>query len=146
MTLVDLLALALAAAAIIDVWQNGAIFESLRAYMETRTDVVFDEADGEAFEEEEEEETDDLMVSDWWMRVLDRRMPTFFAWLLNCPYCFSFWTPALLVLPFYIPSLFLWEPWSTLCKIPIYCLAATRIGFIVNLFLPDHGKYRRKSF
>ena len=49
------------------------------------------------------------------------------AQLLTCRFCMSHWTPALLILLFYLPSLFLREPYCTVVKLPIYSLAATRL-------------------
>lgn len=65
------------------------------------------------------------------------------AELMTCPYCFSHHTPWILALLFFVPGLFLAEPWSILCKLPVYCLAATRAGNIMNALVPRSAQYGR---
>jgi hypothetical protein len=49
--------------------------------------------------------------------------------LLTCRFCLSYHAAGLLALLFFVPGLFLWEPWTTLLKMPVYVLAAARGSF-----------------
>jgi hypothetical protein len=123
----DFVALILAAGAVVDVWFNGSIFAEMRAWAEAK-------ANGDAALYDEEQDPlsidTDLPVPDdppsWWMRIANKIVPTWMAELLTCPFCLSYHAPVWLTVVFILPGLFLIEPGSTLLKLPLYCLAATR--------------------
>jgi hypothetical protein len=57
------------------------------------------------------------------------------AELLSCRFCMSHWVPVILILMFYVPSLFVSEPWSIIVKLPIYSLAATRGALCLGIIM-----------
>jgi hypothetical protein len=68
----------------------------------------------------------------------------FWSKLLNCRLCLSYWVPPVaLILPFYVASLFLPDPWSVVAKLPIYSLAVTGLVWITDRVLkslpPESG-------
>lgn len=63
--------------------------------------------------------------------------------LMSCRFCFSHHTPWILAALFFVPGLFVPEPWGFVLKLPVYSLAATRIGNIINACLPDDARYER---
>lgn len=144
MGLLDLIVLLLAASVVVDVWRNGSIFEQPRAYVEARVG-------GGGFEVPDAEEAGEPMPGDpygvtepqsWCMWAADTFMPDWLCALLDCSYCLSFHTPWLLALLFYFPPLFLTSPWLVwLWKLPVYSLAATRVGNIINACLPASERY-----
>lgn len=137
MTLLDFLALALASHAWVDVWRNGSIFDSLRAYMEAR-------ADADLYESNEQEDQEPDGTTPRWMRLLNAICPRWFAELVSCSFCFSHHTPWVLAVSLYFPSLFVETPWDWLLKMPIYALACTRLGTIINAIVPD-ADYERDA-
>jgi hypothetical protein len=48
------------------------------------------------------------------------------AELATCRFCLSHWVPVILIGAFFVPSMFLIEPWNIIMKLPIYSLAITR--------------------
>jgi hypothetical protein len=54
------------------------------------------------------------------------------AQLLSCRFCMSHWVPVMLIVAFFIPSLWMPSPWSTVIKFPVYFLAATRFSLILG--------------
>lgn len=83
----------------------------------------------------------------FWMRLFDL-LPDRFCELLTCHYCLSHHTPWILLVLLMTPSVilrWLWDsPLSFLPMIPVYSLAATRIGNIVNSMLLDDANYDRE--
>jgi len=128
MTILDLIALALAAGAVLDAWANGSIFEDLRTYIARR-------ADGYVGPPEDGLIPDPSIVREypWWARMLDKVLPRFFALAWDCLFCSSYHAPAYLLLVFYLPSLALSPPYDTIVKLPIYSLAATRAANLLTL-------------
>jgi len=57
------------------------------------------------------------------------------ATLLTCRFCLSHWVPLLLIVFFYLPSLWLREPWDIVVKLPIYSMAATRLSLALGYVL-----------
>ena len=116
-----LLVLPLAAGAVIDVWRNGSIFAELRARNEMRT---------AAFERGE------------------FSIRNFVAALLDCSFCMSFHVPLWFVVTRYLPAVLLehsgWHRWAQVVLLPSYCLAATRVSWLVNGLVPDHLRYTYK--
>lgn len=55
--------------------------------------------------------------------------------LLSCRFCMSHWVPIILIVLFYLPSLFIIEPWSTVVKLPVYSLAATRAALCLSIMM-----------
>ena len=140
MNTLDFLALTLAAGDVVDVWFNGSIFSAIRGYMQARTDADVPVIDDEPTPEADPEITEETSA---WTRCGDRFLPTLVAELLSCSYCFSRHTPFYLAVCFYVPSLFLASPWSNLVKLPVYVLAAARLGWILNGLLPARLQYDR---
>ena len=136
LSLSDLLALALAGGALTDVWFNGSIFAEPRAYFEARdASPVMDVA---------EELPEGAEVIDvWWMRWLDRIAPDWLVELFVCILCFShhavIW-PALLLL---LPSFFVGDPWCSVLRLPLFVMAAIRLGNLINAWAPAGARYER---
>jgi hypothetical protein len=66
-----------------------------------------------------------------WQRWLRHKI----AYLLNCRVCLTYHAAAWLLLIFFLPSLFMPAPWSTLIKLPIYALAAARISILIGMYV-----------
>ncbi len=133
MTWLDFFALALAASALVDVWRNGSIFATGRAVLEAKAD-----EEGWLAESESSHSSPGLPTPWYWQRV-----PLFFAKMLNCHFCLSHHTPWILAVLFFLPALWLTGTWAWLLKLPVYSLAATRLGTIVNACVPEGAKYER---
>ena len=74
--------------------------------------------------------------------LLDRYTPHWLAELLTCSFCLAHHTPYLLALACFFPAL--WAPWpwlAFLLKLPVYSLAATRAGNVLNWLLPADARY-----
>jgi len=142
MNLLDFLVLALAAGAVTDCWFNGSLFVNWRAFFQVKAGGPTPplQVDGAGSEPQEDIAEEPLP---WLMRLADRALPSFVAELLSCPFCFSFHAPLWLALLFFVPAAFASEPWDLLCKLLVYCLAATRIGNILNGLLPEWLRYER---
>lgn len=54
--------------------------------------------------------------------------------LLQCAFCFSYWSPIPL-LALFAASLLVSEPWTTIIKLPIYSLAITSIIYTLSVRL-----------
>lgn len=140
MTALDFIVLSLAAGALVHVWFRGSIFTELRAYTEIRTELPPD--DELLNDMPAPAESDDRASVPLWMRLGDRVLPTFVCELLVCHFCLSHHTPYILALLFFLPSLFVTAPWAVfLFKLPVYSLAATRLGNILNAIVPSTVKY-----
>lgn len=138
MNAVDMIALALAASAVVDVWHNGSIFANRRAMYQAREDYSYVEAD-EADELESQTAEEPHEAATPW------QAPLWFCRLMNCPYCLSHHTPWVLGVLFFLPAIMLHEPWSFLCKLPVYSLACTRLGFVLCAMLPETARYLRSE-
>jgi len=143
----------LAASGIVDVWRNGSIFADYRAFMEDKADepgAAFSVENPETRSGEDgtlpfpnipEDDGEPLPLP---MRVLDKLLPRFIAELFTCSFCFSHHTPYVLALLFFFPAQFVSAAWIVfLLKLPVYSLAATRLGTIVNALLPANARYDR---
>jgi len=138
MTALDFIALIFAASGLVDVWRNGSVFAEVRAYMEARSDYDPDDDD-----EVDAPETA-VQPGPWWMRVLNVVCPVWVAEMLSCWFCFSHHTPWVLAMLCYFPALFSPYPWLTfLLKLPVYSLAATRIGTMLNESIFHAASYDR---
>jgi len=119
MTWLDFTALALAASGVVDVWKNGSIFALPRA-------IAADAAEMDA--------------------VQDRRtLRGTLGELLTCEFCLSHHTPWLLAVLFFLPALFVTGPWAFILKLPVYSLAATRLGWLLNAVVPPEAQYARAN-
>lgn len=107
----DFLAVTLAAGAVIDVWHKGSIFETPRAYAQAMQDVTPRET------------------------IKGR----FLEWV-NCPFCKSYHFPLYLFLALLAGSWFGGMVDGGV-RVLIYSLAATRLGNIINGFLPTDSRY-----
>lgn len=141
MTTLDFIVLTLAAGAVVHVWFRGSIFTEPRAYTEARTDLpMSDEALADMPAPDEDDDSEPVPL---WMRLADRVVPTFVCELLVCHFCLSHHTPYILALLFFLPSLFVTAPWAVfLFKLPVYSLAATRLGNIINAIAPPAVRYK----
>ncbi len=137
MTLLDFLVLCLAASAVVDVWFNGSIFAEWRAYAE-----ALDDTEPCCNEELPTDiPLEPIALHMRWMVWLPSRVLT----LILCRYCFSHHTPWIVAVTCFVPGLFLADPWAALCKLPAYCLAATRLGNIINACIPKNAQYFREQ-
>jgi len=139
MTWLDFIALTLAASAVIDVWFNGSIFADFVSFFQIKGDYP----DDNAIEIEDDDIPEEPQPV--WLRMADKITPRWTAELLSCPFCLSHHTPFWVAVLFFVPSVFMEDPWAILVKIPMYCLAATRLGNIVNGLLPEHASYDRTT-
>ena len=123
MDAIDFAALALAVSAVTDSWFLGSLFAEARAFFEEKA-VSADtatEQDGTG-----DPDTPTVDERPYWMRIADRAIPDAAAELMNCPFCLSHHIPYVLLLLFYVPSLFLGWPYAAIVKLPIYSLACTQ--------------------
>jgi hypothetical protein len=132
--MLDFIVLTLAASALVDVWRNGSIFALGRAVLESRADEEYALPGSES-------SWPGSAPAPW----LWRTIPLFFAKMLNCHFCFSHHTPWVLALLFFFPALWLDGVWAWLAKLPVYSLAATRLGTIINAYVPEDAKYERSN-
>jgi len=110
-TPIEFLAVALASGAIIELWHKGSIFATRRAEAQALQDIT----------------------------PHDSLKGLFLEWV-NCPFCKSYHVP------FYLLLLLLAAKWvggatGGLFVVAIYGLAATRLGNIIEGFLPQQSKY-----
>lgn len=147
MSWVDLIVLALAGGCLTDVWFNGSIFAALRSYCEAReSGSLLTDFDAATVLEARRASLGSAGAAQeytWWMKWADRLVPDLVIEMLNCSFCFShhavFW-PALL---FYAPSLFVAAPWSHLLRLPVYVMAAVRLGNLLDAWAPKWACYNR---
>lgn len=140
MSVLDFIVLVLAASAWVDCWFNGSIFDEWRAYFQARGDAwpsPYPHSESSASSEPIPQEP-----QPWWMTVFNW-LPDWFCELVSCKFCFSHHTPWVLATVSFLPALFVAEPWDWLLKLPVYSLAATRLGNIINAYLPDRARYDR---
>ena len=78
-----------------------------------------------------------------WMRLFDR-LPDWLVALITCKFCFSHHTPWVLALLCYLPAWCVAESYAWLWKLPVYSLAATRLGNILNAYARD-ARYERDA-
>lgn len=107
----DFFLVALAAGAIIEVWHKGSIFETPRAYLQALQDA-----------------TPQNTAKG---RLLE---------LIGCPFCKSYHVP------FYLFLLLLLATWvggmlPFVVRVALASLAATRVGNMLDGFLPSHKRY-----
>ena len=113
---IDLVAIGLAAGVPINAWlHKGGIFEEWVEWLRVWAEFV---------------PTDTKALPDKNDRIRER-----VGQLLTCFFCLSHYTPWILILLFYLPSLCFNAPWSVVIKLPIYAMAATRITLIVEHFM-----------
>lgn len=111
MTALDFVAVVFAAAAIIEVWHKGSIFELPRAYVQAWQDVTPPEtAKGRLWE------------------------------LIMCPFCKSYHIPLYLFLTL-LASDWIGGIMPSLSRVVVYGLAATRIGNLIDGLLPPRMRY-----
>lgn len=113
--LLDFVAVALATGAIIDVWHNGSIFATARAYVQA----VNDGAKYGSF------------------RYL-------WTELLICPFCKSYHIPVYLFLGLLAGDYF-GGMLSALIRVVVFGLAATRVSNLIDGLLPSRMRYDRAS-
>ena len=136
MSPLDFVVIALAAGAVVDVWRNGGLFAEFRNYCDLRADS--DPSDAPVADSLD---TYPPGPTPRWMKVADKLLPRFVAELLSCWFCFSYHAPWLVIAVLYVPSLFVPPPWHWIALVPLYSLAATRAGNILNAWLPTDAQY-----
>lgn len=139
MTFLDFIALTLAASGAVQVWFRGSLFATPRAYVQARTDWPVDDTteDPESSRILPEPDRPSLGI-----RIADRVLPEFVCQILSCPFCLSHHTPYLVAALCLFPSLFATEAWAVfLWKLPLYSLAATRLGNLINAAAPASTQY-----
>jgi len=140
MNWLDFTALILAASGWVDVWTNGSIFADWRALMQDKAD----EDGATQITTGGDDEQDEGEPLPFLMRLADKIVPVWMADLLSCWFCFSHHTPYLLALVCVFPTLFVSTTWVVfLLKLPLYSLAATRAGTIINSLVPESARYDR---
>ncbi len=131
MSWLDFIALTLAASAIVDVWRNGSLFADWRAFLEdfgdrTETSAVLESGEKLPF----------------LMRLADSWLPNWVAAMLSCAFCFSYHAPWVVALVCLFPATLVPYDWlAFLLKLPVYALAATRLGNLINAWAPAGAKY-----
>ena len=141
MTVLDFICLTLAAGAVVNAWFNGSIFAEWRVFANEKAypTEADDAADFSPLAESPPEEP-----LPWLMQLASRFVPPLLFELLTCPFCFSHHTPWLLALVFFLPAYFLVTPWCIfLCKLPVYSLAATQLGNLINAVSPAGTRYQQ---
>lgn len=116
MTALDFVAVTFAAGAIIEVWHKGSIFDTARAYAQAVQDV-----------------TPHTSLKG---RLLE---------LLMCPFCKSYHIPVYLGLCLLAADYF-GGIIPALVRVVVYGLAATRIGNLIDGFVPNRMKYSPDIF
>lgn len=114
-TALDFIALILATGAIIDVWHNGSIFATARAYVQAWNDAA---PTGSA--------------------------KRFWTELLLCPFCKSYHIPIYLLFGLLIGNL-AGGLAKDLLRVIVYGLAATRASNLINGLLPARMQYDRPA-
>lgn len=110
-TVLDFVAVALAAGAIIEVWHKGSLFDTARAYAQAWQDVTpHDSARGKLLE------------------------------LINCPFCKSYHVPFYLFL-LLLAGTWIGGMVDTGVRVVLYSLAATRLGNVIDGLLPKDSRY-----
>ncbi len=139
MTWLDFTVLILAASGLVDVWMNGGIFAEWRALFQDKADAEPPSVEAVAADDDEGDDGEELSFA---MRLADRIVPKWMASLFSCPFCLSHYTPWVLALLCFFPALLVEATWlAFLLKLPVYSLAATRAGNIINALMPEEDKY-----
>lgn len=144
----DLVLLVLASSAVLDVWINGSLFAGARAILQLKADEwgakgslpLVDTAPDEPAAEPVPAE-----APNWLLQGLFWLTPCWLAELVSCTFCSSYHVPWLLLVGCYVPSRLLGEPWNWLALLPLYSLAATRVGNLLNGLLPKPLHYERET-
>ena len=76
-----------------------------------------------------------------WMRLFDW-IPNWAVELVTCQFCFSHHMPWILLLACFVPAWYVAATYAWLWKIPVYSLAATRLGNILNAYAKT-SRYER---
>lgn len=143
-TWLDFVVLTFAASAVVDVWMNGSLFADWRAFLQVDPAV---ETTADDTEQTDDVVTDAVVTEDklpWLMQLADRWLPNWACELLSCVFCFSYHTPWIVGMVFFLPAYLVYPHWTAfLFKLPAYSLAATRVGNIINSLLPTEAKYHR---
>lgn len=135
MTWLDFLVLTLAASAVVDVWFNGSLFADWRAFCQAKADDAPEETDGVVLVEEGQQ-------LPWLMSLADRFMPRWVAELLCCDFCLSYHAPWIVALVLFLPMMLVRSPELAFwLRLPVYSLAATRLGNLINAWAPASAKY-----
>jgi len=137
----DFVVLVLASSAIVDVWRNGSLFTDWRALFQALSDTSPGGTSSDTEVLSDMPQPDPLPIPQRWVV---RYAPAWLGELLSCAFCFSYHAPWIAYVIWLLPkyefgSGFLMTCWT----IPLYALAATRLGNIINSFLPDESKYQR---
>jgi hypothetical protein len=115
LTALDFIAVALATGAIIDVWHNGSIFATARAYVQAFNDL----APYGSFK-------------------------YLWTELLICPFCKSYHIPIYLFLSLLAVDYF-GGMLAALVRVVVFGLAATRLSNLIDGLLPSRMRYDRAS-
>ena len=107
----DLVVVALASGAIIEVWHKGSIFSTARAYAQAWQDVVPHDSPRGALLE-----------------------------LINCPFCKSYHVPLYLFLLLLAGNWF-GGIFDSAVRLVLCSLAATRLGNVIDSLLPKNSQY-----
>lgn len=146
----DLIALALASGAVIDVWFNGSLFSGWLGFFQVKAETPPPETppseqpsnDSVASDSKDDMAGDPLPAS---MQIADKVLPDWFATLMSCPFCLSYHVPFWLGFFLLLPAWLCPDPLSSIYRLPLYALAATRLGNLLNGALPPHLRYFRSK-
>lgn len=151
MNWLDFIVLTLAGSGVLEAWFKGSIFGPSRELMKLKDDAweagtpipatPSQAVDGDQAPESVVEEATGEPLRGY-LRMLDRGTPDVVGAMLSCDFCFSYHACFWFGLVFWVPSLFLAEPWSAIIKFPLYSLAATRAGNILTGMLPPRLRYK----
>lgn len=146
MTWLDFVVLTLAASAVVDVWFNGSLFAKWRALI---NDIAGDRYTPGVLPSHVEPQdsyaaSQSYQEMSWLMQLADHYMPDFVAELLSCSFCFSYHAPWMVGVVFFsLASLAPWAWLAFLFKFPVYSLAATRLGNLINAWAPTEAQYEQ---
>lgn len=131
-TLYDWIAIAAAAAQIVNTWMTGSIFENFHAAL----DAAY-AANAEPSEEDSTAGFDIELTTDekTWQDRIVLYLPLWLVTLLRCQFCMSHHVPWILIVWFLFTSLFI-APVQFLLRLPVYSLAITRLLIAINNLLP----------
>jgi len=116
MTALDFISVVFASGAVIDVWHKGSIFAHARAYAQALQDA-----------------TPHNTVKGWLLE------------LLMCPFCKSYHIPIYLGLTL-LAGDYIGGSVPAIVRVFVYGLAATRIGNLIDGFVPNRMKYSPDIF
>lgn len=133
-SILDFVALCLAATAVADAWFEGSLFAGWRQFLQSKAD-FYQPAATEADAVANDAAGAQLPAA---MRLADRFLPFWAVELLTCRFCLSYHIPWLLAVCCLCPLPLDGPDWL-LClrKLPLYSLAVTGASHLIARLVPD---------